>query len=191
MLYKDNASAPLWAGHMFWIAFSLVGMDLSWTILSPFTLLSVQLMATHSWGWGQGVLRSLAKQSELTCPMSTLRPWPNTQSTRTELRYNNEMLVGNSVPVKWSTVIQWNDELSRMPPDNNVCVCVCVNVYVYFNVKHPDREFLGSLVVRNWCFYQALGFDPWWGNKDPASWGVSPSPTKKKSTQKNKGNGPC
>ena len=43
-----------------------------------------------------------------------------------------------------------------------VCVCVCVNVYVYFNVKYPEREFLGNLVVRNWHFYyQGLGFDPW------------------------------
>ena len=36
-----------------------------------------------------------------------------------------------------------------------------MNVYVYLNVKHPEREFLGSLVVRNWRFYQGLGFNPW------------------------------
>ena len=171
------------------ICFELLFPSWGWIWAEPSFLLSP--CSLFSW-WRyiheaghRGALRSLAKQSELTRPMSTLRPWPNTQSTRAELRYNNEMLVGNSVPVKWSTVIQWNDELSRMPPDNNVCVCV--NVYVYFNVKHPDREFLGSLVVRNWCFYQALGFDPWWGNKDPASWGVSPSPAKKKALRKIRG----
>lgn len=44
---------------------------------------------------------------------------------------------------------------------HQIIMCVCVNVYVYFNVKHPEREVLGSLVVRNWRFYyQGLGFDP-------------------------------
>ena len=47
-----------------------------------------------------------------------------------------------------------------------MCVCVCVNVYVYFNVKYPEREFLGNLVVRNWHFYyQGLSLTPGWRTK--------------------------